>query len=147
MEHKRDEIKEHFKDFLRENSESILDGRLDLDEIHHEAFNSDYYIIGRYQAEQWLGDQTFEIIRYIRDYEIDNFGDGKSVCGSPPEVFTDFTEPEKVVNMYVYIVGEAIVNDWRVEFEQWTGEDFHPEEAKDGPIPMWWWDWHLKHAI
>ena len=107
MDYKRDEIKDHFKDFLRENSVSILDGRLELDELHHEAFNSDYYIIGRYQAE-WLGDQTFEIIRYIRDYEMDHLG----------EVFTDFTEPEKVVNMYVYITGEQIVSDWIEEFEQ-----------------------------
>lgn len=106
MEHKRDEIKEHFKDFLIENSESILDGRLHLDEIHHEAFNTDYYIIGRHKAEQWLGDQTFEIIRYIRDYETDHLG----------EVFTDFTEPEKVVNMYAYIVGEEIVNAWRDDY-------------------------------
>lgn len=106
MDHKRDEIKEHFKDFLIENSVSILDGRLDLDEIHHEAFNTDYYIIGRLEAEQWLGEQTFEIIRYIRDYEMDHLG----------EVCTDFTDAEKVVNMYTYIVGEQIVHDWREEF-------------------------------
>lgn len=108
MDYKRNEIKDHFKDFLIENSVSILDGRLELDEIHHKAFNTDYYIIGRHQAQQWLGDQTFEIIRYIRDYELDHLG----------SVFTDFSDPEKVVNMYVYITGEQIVYDWREEFEQ-----------------------------
>jgi len=28
------------------------------------------------------------------------------------KVNTDFSEPENVVNMYVYIVGEYIVNDY-----------------------------------
>ena len=28
------------------------------------------------------------------------------------EVNTDLSEPERVVNMYTYIVGEEIVNDW-----------------------------------
>jgi hypothetical protein len=118
MDHKRDEIKEHFKDFLRENSESILDGRLHLDDIHHEAFNSDYYMIGRYQAEQWLGDQTFEIIQYIIDWEMSDLDCQYLMhrdVGTNP--FTDLTDPEKVVNLYAYIVGEQIVNDWREEFE------------------------------
>ena len=33
---------------------------------------------------------------------MDNFG----------ELFTDITEPEKIVNLYVYIIGEEIVNDF-----------------------------------
>ena len=44
----------------------------------------------------------FNIIGYIKDYEQDNFG----------EVYTDFTSPEAVVNMYTYIIGEQIVSDW-----------------------------------
>ena len=63
------------------------------------AFNEDYYIIGTYQAKQWLGDMAFDVIETIKDYEQSNFG----------EVFTDFSEPERVVNMYVYIVGEWIL--------------------------------------
>ena len=38
----------------------------------------------------------------IKDYEQSNFG----------QVTTDFSDPEKVVNMYVYIIGEDIVNDF-----------------------------------
>ena len=130
MDYKRNEIKEHFKDFLIENSESILDGRLPLDEIHHEAFNTDYYIIGRHKAEQWLGDQAFEIIRYIKDWEMSNLDcqylEHRDVGTNP---FTDLSDPEKVVNLYVYIVGEEIVNAWRVEFEQWELPE-HPDYAK-----------------
>ena len=36
-----------------------------------------------------------------QDYEEFNFG----------ELTTDISDPEKVVNMYVYIVGEAILQD------------------------------------
>ena len=54
------------------------------------------------QDKQWLGDQAFDIINIIKNYEQDNFG----------KVTTDFSEPEKVVNMYVYIVGEQIVQDY-----------------------------------
>ena len=72
----------------------------DITDIHHELFNRDYYIIGRYQAKQWLGDKVFEVIDIIKEYENNNFGN----------VTTDFSSPENVVNMYVYIVGEYILN-------------------------------------
>jgi ATP-dependent protease Clp ATPase subunit len=85
------ELVEHDSDYLQK----------DITEIHHELFNTDYYIIGRYQAKQWLSDKVFDVINTIKEYENDNFG----------EVNTDFSEPEKVVNMYVYIVGEYILNE------------------------------------
>lgn len=72
-------------------------------DLHHELFNSDYYIIGRYQAEQWLNENggVFNAIEIIKDYEEDNFG----------EVSTDFSEPESIVNMLVYIIGQDILNE------------------------------------
>jgi hypothetical protein len=99
MEFKRKEIEQHYKDFLEENGKEWVEEH--REDIHHHAFNEDYYIIGTYQAEQWLGDKVFDVIESIREYEEDNFG----------EVNTDFSDPEKVVNMYVYIVGEQVVND------------------------------------
>ena len=65
-------------------------------------FNEDYYIIGTYQATQWLGDRAFEVIGIIKDYEQANFG---KVC-------TDLSSPEAVVNMYAFIVGELVVSNW-----------------------------------
>ena len=96
---KYNEIKEYFEDFIKENSNYLEEIGEDL---HHECFNTDYYIIGRYQAKQWLGDQVFDVINIIKEYETEMFG----------EVTTDFSEPERVVNMYVYIVGEQIVQDY-----------------------------------
>ena len=97
--YKYNEIKEYFEDFIKENSNYLEEIGEDL---HHECFNTDYYIIGRYQAKQWLGNQVFDVINIIKEYETEMFG----------EVTTDFSEPERVVNMYVYIVGEQIVQDY-----------------------------------
>ena len=71
-------------------------------ELHHELFNTDYYIIGTYKAKEWLKEHNicaFDVCEYIKGYEIDNFG----------ESTTDLSSPEKVVNMLVYIVGEQII--------------------------------------
>lgn len=97
------EIKEYFDDFLAENLDYLKENnKYWREELHHEAFNTDYYIIGTYKAEEWLEDRVFDVIHTIQDYEMFNFG----------EVNTDLSEPERVVNMYTYIVGEDIVNDW-----------------------------------
>jgi|TARA_R110000765_G_scaffold272788_1_gene371435 hypothetical protein len=101
--YKYDDIKEYFDDWLKERYESNEDWiNENLDDLHHYAFNEDYYIIGRYQAKEWLSDEVFNVINIIKEYENMHFG----------EVNTDFSEPESVVNMYVYIVGEYIVNDY-----------------------------------
>ena len=73
-------------------------------DLHHYLFNEDYFIIGIYEAKKWLSENpgTFEAIEVIKEYEQMNFG----------EVNTDFSNPESVVNMYAYIVGEEIVQDY-----------------------------------
>jgi len=100
MDYKYDEIKEYFDDYIKEQDNEWIEDN--LDDLHYHAFNTDYYIIGNYQATKWLGDEVFNIINFIKQYEIDNFG----------EVNTDFSSPESVVNMYAYIIGESIVNDF-----------------------------------
>ena len=98
--YKKEEIKEHFDDFLEDQDEEWIEEN--IDDIHNHAFNEDYYIIGYYQAEKWLGNQVFNVIETIREYEDFHFG----------EVNTDFSSSENVVNMYAYIVGEEVVNEW-----------------------------------
>lgn len=99
-EYKYDEIKEHFDEWIKDNNPKWI--RENLDDLHHYAFNQDDYIIGNHEAKKWLSDEVFNIINIIVDYENMHFG----------VVNTDFSQPEKVVNMYVYIVGEEIVNDY-----------------------------------
>jgi len=110
MDYKKEEIKEYFNDYINENKEYLEEDSPNYwkDDLHHNAFNNDYYIIGTYQAKQWLGDMTFDVINFIKEYEQFNFG----------EVYTDLSDPEKVVNMYVYIIGEEIVSDYLNESEE-----------------------------
>lgn len=72
-------------------------------DLHNDLFNSDYYIIGYYQAEEWLKKNTgvFNAIGIIQEYENDNFG----------EVCTHLDSAEQVVNMIVYIAGEEILQN------------------------------------
>jgi hypothetical protein len=105
MNYKKQEIQEHFNDSIINYDKEWIDNN--HDDLHHEIFNTDYYIIGSYKATQWLGDQVFNIIDFIKEYELFNFG----------EVMTDFSSPEAIVNMYVYIIGEEIVFDYVQEQE------------------------------
>ena len=104
MTYKYEEIKGHFNDWLTETEkhepEFIM---LNKDDWHHHAFNMDYYIIGTEKAINWMGSFVFDIINTIKTYEEENFG----------EVTTDLSSPEKLVNMYAYIVGEQVVDEWR----------------------------------
>ena len=100
--YKEQEIKEYAEEQIKyhlEYDENYLDN--DISDIHHDLFNTDYYIIGIYQAKKWLGDMAFDVIGDIKEYEKNEFG----------ELYTDLSDAEKVVNMYVYIVGESILED------------------------------------
>lgn len=102
----REEIQEHLMDYLSCcDADQLKEYLKDESELHHHAFNQDYYIIGTYKAEQWLGSMAFEVIGFIKDYEQDNFG----------EVYTDLSNPERVVNMFTYIIGEELVyhGNWK----------------------------------
>ena len=83
-------------------------------ELHNNIFNTDYYIVGRYQAKEWLGSDAFDCIYDIQEYENFHFG----------KVTTELSEPEKVVNMYVYVVGEEILEDVVTEFLEEREEEW-----------------------
>jgi hypothetical protein len=102
---KKDEIRQQAIEALEDLKGSSIDGA----DLHHEIFNTDYYIIGTYDAKQWLGSHAFDVIETIREYEQDNFG----------QVSTDFSDPEKVVNMYVYIVGEEVLQESKTLQKLW----------------------------
>ena len=100
--YKQEEIESYALDSIKERLEYDKEYlNQDISEIHNDLFNTDYYIIGYYKAEKWLSNNVFKAIEEIKQYEQDNFG----------EVTTDFSSSEKVVNMYVYIIGEYILND------------------------------------
>ena len=100
MDYKIEEITQHAKDRILESLKHDKDYlKKDEVDIHHDLFNTDYYIIGKYEAGKWLEDMAFGIIEFIKRHEMDEFG----------EVFTDFSSTEAIVNMYTYIIGEEII--------------------------------------
>ena len=85
-------------------------------DLHNEVFNTDYYIIGTYQAKEALKQyDVFEAIEAVQDYEKSNFG----------EVYTDLSDPEKLVNMLYYIIGDEVIgemNEIELFNEKWNDE-------------------------
>ena len=93
-------IKTELKQYIEDN---IKDIDCHDEDLHHELFNVDYYIIGYYQAEQWLKEHdvsVFEGIEFVQDYERKNFGD---------DAIQTYDNAEKLVNMIVYIIGEELI--------------------------------------
>ena len=68
-------------------------------DLHNEVFNTDYYVTGTAEAKDVLGEDVFDAIGRIHTYETDTLG----------EVFTDLSDPIKIVNMLFYIIGEEIM--------------------------------------
>ena len=71
-------------------------------DLHNEVFNTDYYIIGTEMAKDALREyDVFDAIEMVQGYENDHFG----------TVYTDLSNPEKLINMVYYIIGDDIICD------------------------------------
>lgn len=112
----------NFKEAVKQQLVNALnDGRLvglPISEIHNEVYNTEYFVIGRWKAEQYLQQHegVFSAIAEIKEYEESNFG----------EVSTDLSEAEHVCNMLAYIYGEKLLNDIETISDNW-GEDLTEE--------------------
>ena len=76
----------------------ILEKRLN-DFLSSDSFNKE---MDDDEAIEFIGNKTFEILDFVRTYEIDNFG----------ELNTDISNPIRLLNMYAYIIGEEIIEDY-----------------------------------
>ena len=103
---------EELKDYTIEGLEYLKGTNPEASDVHHEIFNTDYFIIGYAAAEEWLDKNvgSFEAIRTIQEYEKFNFG----------EVNTDLSSSENVCNMYTYIKGEEILNESKTLSRLWN---------------------------
>jgi len=80
-------------------------------DLHHKVFNTSYYIIGTYEAKEALKEyDVFKAIEKVQTYEEENFG----------EIYTDLSDPEKLVNMLFYIIGEEVLFDMMNDSETWS---------------------------
>ena len=106
---KDQEMREEARDAIVEALENGYSGY--YCDLHNEVFNTDYYIIGTYEAKRALAEyDVWDAIEKVQTYEKDNFG----------EVYTDLSDPEKLINMLYYIIGEEVL------YEMMEGVDeFH----------------------
>ena len=85
--------------------DAFNEGRItedNFDDLHNEVFNSDYFIVGYYNAKQWLKKydiDAFDLIDFVQEYERENFGETNTEINS-----------ESMVNMFSYIVGEYAIS-------------------------------------
>ena len=80
-------------------------------DLHNEVFNTGYYIIGIYKAKEALREyDVIEALEKVWTYEKENFG----------EVYTDLSDPEKLVNMLYYIIGEEVLHEMMDGVEVWN---------------------------
>ena len=95
-------------------------------DLHHEVFNTDYYVVGTWRAKEALKEyDIWDAIEKVQTYEKDNFG----------EVYTDLSNPEKLINMLYYIIGEEVLHEMmdgvEVLAENW---DYQADEETNAAI-------------
>ncbi len=77
-------------------------------DLHHEVFSTDYYIIGTERAKEALKEyDVFKAIEKVQTYEKENFD----------EIYTDLSDPEKLINMLFCIIGEDVLYEMFSESE------------------------------
>ena len=117
------ELKQDVKDYIIQQLNDDVGLDQHISDLHHYLLNEDYFIIGYYQAEQWLKkDSIFNAIETIKEYEESNFG----------KVSTDLSSSESVANMLAYILGEEILynNDTYQLFTRFNNE-YLDEDKRD----------------
>ena len=93
-----------------ENLVNVTADTIEGSELHNKLYNEDYFVVGYYNAEQILNDYgTFDAIRKVQNYELDNFG----------ECLTDLSDSEKVCNMLAYIEGEEFLSNCDTLQKNW----------------------------
>ena len=83
----------------------------DIGDVHNELFNMDYYIIGYYEANQWLKSHNidvFEGIEWVRQCEEFQFG----------ECYAKIDNSENLVNHIVYFAGMDIIGEVIEDYKQ-----------------------------
>jgi Trk K+ transport system NAD-binding subunit len=82
----------------------------DFSELHNKAFNEDYYIIGYYQASEWLKQHevdAFDAIAYVAKKDTEEFGS----CYLTHEDFNS----ERIVNLLAYHAGYEVMPSCNLE--------------------------------
>ena len=107
IEYNYDIIRQYIEDEFERFDDDVLyqfdlDGELEWGELHEELFNTCYYVVNRKQAVEWFDGDLESYIKVQRDVR----NTYESRYG---RIRIDITDPMKVVNQYVYFVGEELL--------------------------------------
>ena len=105
--------KETILDYIATNVMDYETEESYLGDICNDLFNSDYWIVGTFEASQELNnfdgyehgtqlDGVFGAIEFVQNYELQNFGTVQN---------DDISNPERLANMVAYIMGENAFNE------------------------------------
>ena len=100
-------------DYVTTNVMDYVSDENYLDDTFNDLFNSEPWIIGRFEASNALNnfdgyehetslDGVFGAIEFVKDYELQNFGTVQN---------DDISDPERLANMVAYIMGENAFNE------------------------------------
>ena len=78
-------------------------------DLAHEMYNNDYYIIGTYEAKQFLKEYFDDMCECLEQYqeEVD-------------EVYKDITNPEKVASLLALFVAQDVLSESKVLDDKWN---------------------------
>lgn len=109
MNKKEQEMREEAREAIIEELKNGYDGY--YWDLHDKLFKKDYYIIGTYEAKKALEEYgVFEAIEKVQAYEKDAFG----------EVYTDLSNPEKLINALYDIISEEVLREMMDGIEAWN---------------------------
>ena len=103
----KDELISHIIDTIENQNLTTFD------ELHHLAFNEDYYIIGYFQASEWLKRHdidAFEAIAAVLEWEESNLGE--------ITIKASDINSETIVNKLVYSLGEDVLSEFDLDADK-----------------------------
>lgn len=113
---------------LEEEVKSVIEAEIEnyegntLESFHQDQFNSEYYIIGTYQAKEWLTKMgVFNCIDIVQEWERNVFG----------ELQSDVSNPEKLASLVMYSVGELFITTMCDDLDIDYSEELTADDIKD----------------
>lgn len=97
----------HLKEIVSHAIDGMNDKVQELqykDDLHNLLFNEDYFIIGYFQASEFLKQidvDAFEAIGYVIEQENEQFGESN--------LKGDDINSEKIVNLFAYFKGQELI--------------------------------------
>lgn len=101
-------------EIIRHIIDTIIDQDLEsFEDLHHLAFNEDYYVTGCYRANEWLKKHNidaFEAVTYVLEQEQEQFGE--------ITLKSEDINAERIVNLYVYFRGQELLSEFDLDQSQ-----------------------------